>query len=278
MIQKYNQLAGFFMEHSIDVFDAYRTHLSPNGYFDEHAKHPTTKCGFLVALRGEAVFLYNGNRKFKMTSGKVFFGGSNKTLELKTGKEGFDYFLVHYMPNLNYSDINTVFEEEQATLLQSGLEAEMVQLMDKLFQTTELSENIMVFEKKILFLRLLHFVMLTERDQHLNKENSIISSACSYIQRNYMESLTLNELAVRYNLTPKYFSYLFQRQMGISPITYLIQYRMNKAYELLVHSSSYIHEIALCVGYTDAYYFSRLFKKHKGLTPTEARRRATTMK
>nr|WP_285874008.1 helix-turn-helix transcriptional regulator [Halalkalibacter oceani] len=69
-------------------------------------------------------------------------------------------------------------------------------------------------------------------------------------------------------MKPKYFSYLFQKFAGAGPIDYLIQYRMNKAYELLMTGQFTIKNVAQSVGYADAYYFSRLFKKYKGVSPS----------
>ncbi|MFD0672880.1 helix-turn-helix transcriptional regulator [Cohnella sp. GCM10027633] len=68
-------------------------------------------------------------------------------------------------------------------------------------------------------------------------------------------------------MKPKYFSYLFRKYVGIGPIDYLIQYRMNRARELLATGQFSVAEVARSVGYLDAYYFSRLFKKHAGLPP-----------
>ncbi|MNU06934.1 HTH-type transcriptional activator Btr [compost metagenome] len=64
---------------------------------------------------------------------------------------------------------------------------------------------------------------------------------------------------------------MFKKYTGISPIDYLIAYRMKEAHRLLTSTCATVKEISEMVGYTDAYYFSRLFKKQFGLAPTQLR-------
>lgn len=65
----------------------------------------------------------------------------------------------------------------------------------------------------------------------------------------------------------------FKRQTGHSPIDYLIQTRIAKARNLLLRSDATLSEIAAEVGYSDVYYFSRIFKKHVGISPIQYQRK-----
>jgi YesN/AraC family two-component response regulator len=64
---------------------------------------------------------------------------------------------------------------------------------------------------------------------------------------------------------------VFKDQTGESPINYLINLRLEKAKNLLVSTESPIKSIAQAVGYKDAYYFSKLFKKYCGHSPCKFR-------
>lgn len=272
MIQEYENLVELFVKHPIDVLGVYKTRLSPNGIYKGHSDQPTTKCGFLLGIQGEASLLCNGKKKIKMIPGKVLLGGFNMRLEMEAGDRGFAYYLIHYLPSPSNKDREKMLHQDPI-LFEPGIDAYMIELIDELLQKTKLHKSIEKLEKKILFLQLLHLTITADSDSHLQEENEIITSAYRYIQQYYMKSLTLEKLAARYNLNAKYFSYLFQRHMGISPIAYLIQYRMSKAYKMLIQTSDSISDIALRIGYTDAYYFSRLFKKYHGMTPTETRKK-----
>ena len=73
------------------------------------------------------------------------------------------------------------------------------------------------------------------------------------------------------NLSPYYFSKLFKEETGENFIEYLTKLRIQKAKELLVDKEKSMKEICGQVGYSDPNYFSRIFKKSVGVTPTEYR-------
>ena len=71
------------------------------------------------------------------------------------------------------------------------------------------------------------------------------------------------------DISPYYFSKLFKEETGENFIEYLTSLRINKAKELIQNSSLSMKEICAEVGYADPNYFSRIFKKNVGATPTE---------
>jgi YesN/AraC family two-component response regulator len=107
-----------------------------------------------------------------------------------------------------------------------------------------------------------------ERYLQNSESHSMMEQTIEYIRQHYMESVTLESLAEQHQMKAKYFSHIFQKYTGTGPIHYLIQYRMKVAHELLMTTSFSVRDIAGSVGYPDAYYFSRLFKKHYGKSPT----------
>lgn len=94
----------------------------------------------------------------------------------------------------------------------------------------------------------------------------------SYIHQYYAESITINDIANNFGIKRRYLTSIFQRYIGSSPIEYLTTYRIHKAQELLLLTDKQIIEIANSVGYVDNLYFSRVFKKKTGMSPTEYRK------
>lgn len=93
-----------------------------------------------------------------------------------------------------------------------------------------------------------------------------------YIEKNYAdENLSLNTLASHVNFSPNHLSMIFSQKTGQNFIKYLTDYRMGKARELLRCTGKRSSEISVEVGYKDPHYFSYLFKKIHGMTPTEYR-------
>lgn len=95
--------------------------------------------------------------------------------------------------------------------------------------------------------------------------------AIHYMEANYQQDISLRFLADELHLNPRYFSTLFKRVEGISPIDYLTNIRIEKAKELLRLPGLPASEISGMVGYNDARYFYKVFKKHTGLSPSEFR-------
>ena len=112
------------------------------------------------------------------------------------------------------------------------------------------------------------------RDQNSgNKNRSILKTAVDFIDSHYMdEEISLNTVANVANVSSNHFSALFSQNMGQTFIEYLTSLRMNKAKELLRCTGLRSSEIAGEVGYKDAHYFSYLFKKTQGMTPSDYRK------
>ncbi|SFM05658.1 AraC-type DNA-binding protein [Paenibacillus sp. 1_12] len=90
----------------------------------------------------------------------------------------------------------------------------------------------------------------------------------------YNHPLDIEELAKSSGSSPSRFYMAFKEQTGLSPHKYMTKIRMDASLHLLAGGTSSIVEAAHAVGYLDEYYFSRLFKKHMGMTPTEYTARA----
>ncbi len=100
----------------------------------------------------------------------------------------------------------------------------------------------------------------------------LIEQAKEHINLNFaMSDLTLDQVASTVNLSPNYFSSLFNQETGMTFIEYLTDIRMEKAKDFLRCSGKKITEIGYLVGYLDSHYFSYIFKKTQNCTPSEYR-------
>lgn len=98
--------------------------------------------------------------------------------------------------------------------------------------------------------------------------NVHITKAMDYISRHYAEDISVQELADRLHLNYQYFSRLFKKETGISPIQFISALRAKKAEQLLKYTSLSVTEIAYAVGFRDVLYFSRAFKRYTGFSPS----------
>ncbi len=123
------------------------------------------------------------------------------------------------------------------------------------------------------FLLALLELSLKLRENHtLGRYHDVMREAVTYISEHYSdEELSLMTLAAHVNFSPNHLSAIFKQETGQPFIKYLTDYRMNMAKELLRRSSKKSTEIGSLVGYKDPHYFSYLFKKTQGVTPTQYR-------
>ncbi|WP_456290428.1 response regulator [Paenibacillus sp. AK002] len=112
---------------------------------------------------------------------------------------------------------------------------------------------------------------IANRKNHKNER--IIELCRTYLAEHYMEDLSLETVARRFFFSPAYFSSLFKSHTSMTFTEYLLQIRMDKAKEMLKDGTWKISEIALSVGFKDAGYFTRIFKRETGLSPEEFRKK-----
>ncbi len=100
----------------------------------------------------------------------------------------------------------------------------------------------------------------------------VIRHAVSYIKEHFWEELTLEDVAQEVHFSPYYVSRLFKEELGLTFIEYLTKIRIDEAKRLLLETNMTVSEISDLVGYQDPSYFTKVFKKREGVTPTQFRR------
>lgn len=101
-----------------------------------------------------------------------------------------------------------------------------------------------------------------------------VDGAIAFIQKNYSREISLQETASSLGISANYLSNLFRKKREQGFVEYLVEYRIQKAKELLLHSNCKVHEISHMVGFREAKYFIRTFKKETGMSPTSYRQYA----
>lgn len=263
----YDELAKYFADTPLELFGVFRTQLENNRVYGGHMDKPTAKCGLIIALEGEAEFRFDDGECYTLEPGKVLLGGAGRHLEIVVGELGFSYCLVHYLPARH--DGGAVDERvRHISLLDAALDPDLLRLVDGIVHAASSPEYMGLLEKKALFYQFIAKLLQAERHGQNKDSYPVVEDAILYIQTHFMDPITLPSLAERYKLKSKYFSHLFTKYTGTGPIDYLILYRMNKAQEWLQTKQFSVSAVARSVGYSDPYYFSRLFKKYKGVAPS----------
>lgn len=112
---------------------------------------------------------------------------------------------------------------------------------------------------------------LNEKLQKLQGRELMLSKALQFMHANYMRPIAVSQLATLCGLSRSRFADLFKQETGQSPQQYAISLRLQKAKEFLGGTSLNIRQISMLCGYDDQLYFSRLFRKYGGVTPSQYR-------
>ena len=105
-----------------------------------------------------------------------------------------------------------------------------------------------------------------------------VQKAIGYIETSLTQDVSLQQVAGQVHLHPGHLSELFKKEMGVTFGDFVTDMRIRRAMDMLVVSPAKVSEIAAISGYEDVKYFSRLFKKHTGKTPSEYREQALIIK
>lgn len=104
-------------------------------------------------------------------------------------------------------------------------------------------------------------------------QKSITEEAIKYVEENFKkEDLSLKDVSSCVHINPTYFSMVFKKEKGVNFSEFLLEYRMNKAMEIIRNSDKKVYEVGEAVGYVNSQYFSVCFKKFTGMSPLEYRK------
>ncbi len=119
---------------------------------------------------------------------------------------------------------------------------------------------------------MLQYIDDYSRNYYSEESQGLADMIKEYINEHYESQLTLKEIAADFHISPSHLSNIFKKAFNESPNEYIMSKRIEKSKELLsVFPPISIKEIAILAGYTDPFYFSRIFKISTGMTPTEFR-------
>ncbi len=111
------------------------------------------------------------------------------------------------------------------------------------------------------------FYMQTYRASKGYQSRNPVDQSIFFMQKNLIKNIKIGDISNFVGLSESHLSKIFRNQTGTSPIDYFINLKMQEAIRLLTNKSLRVKEVAFNLGYNDPFYFSRLFKKHIGVSP-----------
>ena len=231
----------------------------------------------IFVCEGNGHIVIGGNR-YPIKKGMLFYipPGVQQTIELRA-QIPEHYMTVHFSGSrmvLN-PDGKWKHGEDIQTLHQPSARkitdyAPLEELFEKLLDTWNDKGPSYEFVAATLLRQLLIWVSQNNKRQSKNHAISLkIDRMIEYMRRNINRKVTLEELSGIAGLSTFYLSRAFKEATGYPIITYFNKMKIDKAKELLVEGNKKVKEVAYELGYTNEFYFSRIFKRIEGLRPTE---------
>lgn len=204
-------------------------------------------------------------------SGYVLHGSKGFELNIKPSSCGIEYILVLYKATSLSG--HTVYHQPSSVYgfipPYPAILYQKLQLLADAWQDQEALSKVQAQGRFYDFAY--ECMRQSQEPQARTSTRDVVAQAIRFIQAHYAESITLERLAGLLECSPRHLTRLFKKQTDSSPITYLIQLRMDKAKELLRKTDATLQDIAVSVGYSDVYFFSRAFKKYTGVSPVHYR-------
>ncbi len=261
---------------SLHITDIRRRRLLPY----EQLEYCAPSNLFLISVAGNAR-LETNESNFLSQEAPVLHVGKRGRLRIGSATLGYEYLIILYKVMLPQQLPGGLGQPQHAIkqffssyCVPAGMEASyrsMASEMDKLWEQDHPMSRLEVKRQFYAFVQLLLSELERREEAGRDKEEGIVTAAARQMQAHYREPLTLSSLAERLGTSTRQLQRGFKARFGHSPLEHLIGIRLEQAKVLLEESDYPISKIAETVGYPDSYYFSRLFKKHCGMSPKSYR-------
>ena len=212
-------------------------------------------------LKGEMHYVVNG-KKYILSENDAILIPPGALRERIGGGEAVKYVSYNFLAN---DDANL-----PSMVYLKGVISHDIRAICQIFSASHISDIYSTREKVV---NILNYILLEIRDIiMLESNNKHIIDIIKYINENISAPITLSTVSERVNLTKEYVSHIFKKETGKTVTDYINERKMMIAKEMILGSGYDLTEIADRLGYDNYSYFSKLFKKQFGTSPSALRK------
>lgn len=232
----------------------------------------------VLILEGKGSFSVE-EKEYSVRPGMLFYFYPNLVHSGKTRLDPPMHFLaVHFsFASVSYDDHHWEMDASPCKLPLDPVNQlhhyqKMQQTLGLLYKTWLEKRKGFKWQQKILFQQFLYEVLHDLNNPPMNYANfNRIEIALNYIKDHYTEQISILQLCSVVNLSRGHFSKIFKNVTGKTPIEYINQVRIEHAKDLLTSTTLHIKDLAQQIGFSDEFYFTRVFKQYEGCSPSEYR-------
>lgn len=262
------------LSHTIDILTG-GTYTGNSTWNKKHSD--IDNCFKIYQITDGTLFLFDENEEYLLESGNLYFINGSK-LTAQECKHSFSTHWLHFIPKdlvihhsllsmplvINFKDTMDLVANSLANI-EILISGEPASYKEYYLESLRMQAGI-----QSMIVSLLEKYPWTSPQEIYSIQT--IEPAILYIKDLFTEPIRLKQLADCCNISPNYFHKIFTTALKTTPANYISLLRMNAALPLLLNNEHNIKEIAYKLGFYDDAYFSRVFKKHYGITPGEYRK------
>lgn len=260
----------------------YNLYLRKIGYFPQVKFHYVNKpegCNYWMLIYctdGTGWYTLN-NQTYQVEKNQFFFLPPHKAYAFGADdKNPWTIYWVHFRGKSANKYVPEELTIKNLTHNATSRFEDRFNLFEELYSSFSMAyvKEYMIYSSICLSMFLATFTFLPQYrhiKSHFVFENEFSAKVIRYMQENVHCNLTLASLASYFNYSPSYFSNLFSKETGVSPINYFLRLKIQKACYYMEMTKMSTGDIARKLGFKELSYFSRLFSKTMGISPTEYR-------
>lgn len=240
----------------------------------EHSIGPRVMDNYklVYVVKGHGIFRQN-DKEYYISSGEMFalFPGVKHFYRADL-KDPWEFLWVSFNGNICKSVMDSFNLTPHSPVIKCSQDIAIVQLMNNIID--ELEDDIVPYALKAtgflyeLFSELILFTQKINMNPVIKVKEESIRKAMTLIELNYYNDIDVDVLCKHVNFSRSHFSRLFRKETGMSIPEYINKVRIQRAKALMHNTDLNIQEISKSVGFDDPFYFSRLFKKLEGHSPS----------
>ncbi len=254
--------AGYYRLHNLKVFETVR----PNGRGDYQ---------LLYIAAGKVHFDFDGENRIVTKGNMVLFRPGVSQMYNIYAVDKPETYWVHFTG----SDVDMLLDYYQMPknekVFFTGTSPDYQWLFRQMIQELQLMR---VNYEDMLNMNLRHIFLIINR--YLKEGNDIgsemldeVERATHYFHEHYNETIVIEDYTKERGMTANWFTQNFKKITKFTPMQYILSLRMVNAMNMIDSTNYNITQVANAVGYDNSMYFSRIFKKHTGMSPTEYKKR-----
>ena len=231
--------------------------------------HGRVDCHILYITKGECT-ITDGDREIPLAAGRLKIYKPHEKQQYKFNPPFTQSYWIHFT-GIGAEEILKQLNLWIKSIYDVGIDENIIHIFDELIRETTLKEYQYqtICEGKLI--ELLGYISRAATEPSSAGKHRLIYDIIEQMRENPTKKINFEKTAAMYDLSRSTFEHLFKDVTGLPPYRYQLRLRLDRALYLLKNTELNVSEIAYMTGFDDALYFSRIFKKTFGCSPTEYR-------